>query len=236
MEMIDKIYTEAPYYGSRKITQELNRLGYAINRKRIQRLMQLMGIKVFYQKPNLSKPDISHKKYPYLLRDVQIKTSNHVWSTDITYIPMKTGFLYLTVVLDWYSRYVISWKLSRNLESKFCIEALEEALEVGKPIIFNTDQGSQFTCTQFTSILEARNIQISMDGKGRAFDNIFIERLWRTVKYEEVYCKAYECCEEAQENLDEYFKFYNMKRLHQSLRYRTPKEIYLEGNIVQFVG
>lgn len=229
MKLIDEMYTESPFYGSRKITEELEKKGYFVNRKRIQRLMRLMGLEVMYQKPNLSKPDLQHRKYPYLLRDMKIETVNHVWSTDITYIPMKNGFLYLAAILDWFSRYVLTWRLSNNLESGFCIEALREALGKGKPEIFNTDQGVQFTSNDFLEVLEEKQILISMDGKGRAFDNIFMERLWRTVKYEEVYCKAYESYEDARKNLETYFKFYNNTRLHQSLGYRTPQEIYLRN-------
>ena len=235
MRLIDELYTEIPFYGSRKMTEELIRAGYAVNRKRIRRLMRIMGLEVIYPKPNLSKPDLSHRKFPYLLKGLNIGAVNHVWSTDITYIPMKNGFLYLAAVLDWFSRYVIAWELSNNLESGFCIDVLEEALEKGKPEIFNTDQGVQFTSNSFINILEANQIQISMDGKGRALDNIFVERLWRTVKYEEVYCKAYESFEEAKSNLSTYFKFYNTKRLHQSLGYKTPGEIFLNGQKAQFM-
>lgn len=228
MREIDRIYTEIPAYGSRRITEELIRRGYCVNRKRIQRLMQKMGIEVIYPRPNLSKPDISHKKFPYLLKNVPIENVNQVWSTDITYIPLKKGYIYLVAVLDWYSRYVLSWKLSNNLGSNFCIEALNEALEQGHPVIFNSDQGVQFTCTRFLEVLEKREIKISMDGKGRAFDNIYIERFWRTVKYEEVYCTAYESYMEAEKNLGGYIKHYNEKRLHQSLGYKTPKEVFIE--------
>lgn len=233
MRLIDEIYTDCPFYGSRRITETLINQGFEINRKRTQRLMQTMGIKVIYPRPNLSKPDNSHRKFPYLLKGVKIEDVNDVWSTDITYIPMKKGFLYLVAVLDWFSRYVLTWKLSNNLESGFCIDVLVEALGMGKPKIFNSDQGTQFTSTKFLEILETHDVRISMDGKGRAFDNIFVERLWRTVKYEEVYCKAYESFEEARENLKEYFKFYNSKRLHQSLGYKTPGEIFLKGNIAR---
>lgn len=228
MKLIDEIYTERPFYGTRKVTEELMKNGYEINRKRTQRLMQKMGIRVIYPRPNLSKPNKAHRTYPYLLKGVVIEEVNHVWSTDITYIPVKKGYLYLVAVLDWFSRYVLTWELSNNLESDFCINVLEEALEMGKPKIFNSDQGTQFTSNRFVDILKRHDVQISMDGRGRAFDNIFVERLWRTVKYEEVYCKAYESCEEAKKNLSEYFKFYNKKRIHQSLDYKTPEEIYLK--------
>lgn len=233
MRLIDVIYTEWPFYGSRRVTEELLKSGYEINRKRTQRLMQKMGIRVIYPKPNLSKRNKVHKIYPYLLKGVIIEGVNHVWSTDITYIPVKKGYLYLVAVLDWFSRYVITWRLSNNLESDFCIEVLQEALEIGKPKIFNSDQGVQFTSNRFVKILESHGVQISMDGKGRAFDNIFVERLWRTVKYEEVYCKAYESFEEARKNLKEYFMFYNRRRLHQSLGYKTPGEIYLRQSIAR---
>lgn len=227
MKLIDVIYTECPFYGSRKITEALFKKGYEINRKRTQRLMQKMGIKVIYPRPNLSRPDKAHRTYPYLLKGVAIEGINHVWSTDITYIPVRKGYLYLVAILDWFSRYVLTWKLSNNLESDFCIDVLKEALEIGKPKIFNSDQGVQFTSNRFVGILESHEVQISMDGKGRAFDNIFVERLWRTVKYEEVYCKAYESYEEAKKNLNDYFRFYNESRIHQSLGYKTPREIYL---------
>lgn len=227
MRKIDEIYTETPSCGSRKIREMLISEGYKINRKRVQRLMRQMGIEVIYPRPNLSKPDLIYKKYPYLLKGVKIEDVNHVWSTDITYIPLKKGYIYLVAILDWFSRYVITWKLSNNLESGFCIEALREALDKGNPKIFNSDQGTQFTCGRFLEILEARKIQISMDGKGRAFDNIYIERFWRTIKYEEVYCKAYESYHEAKENLNEYIKYYNERRLHQSLGYKTPFEVFV---------
>jgi putative transposase len=226
MREIDKIYTEMPSYGSRKITEELIRQGHSINRKRVQRLMRMMGIQVIYPKPVLSKVDLSHKKYPYLLKGVKIENVNHVWSTDITYIPLRKGYLYLVAILDWFSRYVITWRISKSLESGFCMDALEDALNRGKPEIFNSDQGTQFTCDRFLETLETKDIKISMDGKGRAFDNIYIERLWRTIKYEEVYCKSYDSYQEAKENLDEYIKYYNEKRLHQSLGYKTPIEIF----------
>jgi putative transposase len=228
MREIDRIYTEVPSYGSRRVTEQLIRQGYTVNRKRIQRLMQKMGIEVIYPRPNLSKPDLNHKKYPYLLKNVQIANVNQVWSTDITYIPLRKGYIFLVAILDWYSRYVLSWKLSNNLSSHFCIEALKEALEQGRPEIFNSDQGVQFTCNSFLDVLEKRDIRISMDGKGRAFDNIYIERFWRTVKYEEVYCTAYESFIEAEKNLGWYIKHYNEKRLHQSLGYKTPKEVFVE--------
>jgi putative transposase len=236
MREIDGIYTEHPYNGSRKMQRELLKKGFNINRKRIQRLMNKMGIQVFYPKPNLSKRALLHKIYPYLLKGINISKVNHVWSTDITYIPMRKGFLYFTAVIDWFSRYILTWRLSTSLEAQFCIEALKEALEKGKPEIFNTDQGCQFTSQEFLGVLENHAVKISMDGKGRAFDNIFIERFWRTLKYEEVYCKDYDSFEEAKTNLDEYLMYYNNNRLHQSLDYRTPKEIFFGSKVTQLVA
>lgn len=226
MDQIDKIYTKYPYMGSRKIKLELIDLGYAINRKTVQKLMRIMGICAIYPKPNLSKAAKEHKKYPYLLRGVKITENDQVWSTDITYIKLKKGFVYLTAVIDWHSRYVLSWKLSNTLHTDFCIDALNEALKISKPQIFNTDQGVQYTSNDFTEILIKNNILISMDGKGRALDNIFVERLWRTVKYEEIYLKEYENIVELKNALTEYFFRYNNLRKHQSLAYKTPAEIY----------
>ena len=226
MEQIDRLYTEHPYYGSRKMVFVLNSLGWLINRKRVRRLMNLMGLEAIYPKPNLSKPSSKNKKYPYLLRGVKITVPNQVWSTDITYIPLRGGFLYLTAILDWYSRYVLAWRLSNTLDVGFCLEALDEALNQGKPVIFNTDQGAQFTSQEFTKVLEKQGIQISMDGRGRALDNVFVERLWRTIKYENVYIKKYENGVEAKKGLKEYLTFYNDKRIHQSLNYKTPRELY----------
>lgn len=227
MRWIDEQYTKAPFYGTRRMTAWLRRQGYEVNRKRVQRLMKLMGIEALYPRKRLSLSSEQSKKYPYLLRGLGIKRPDQVWSTDITYIRMRRGFLYLVAIVDWYSRYVLSWELSNTLEREFCIEALERALRDSKPEVFNSDQGSQFTSREFTGILEGEGIQISMDGRGRVFDNIFIERLWRTLKYEEVYIHCYETVKEARENLDRYFRFYNTERLHASLGYRTPKEIYL---------
>jgi putative transposase len=229
MELMDKIdqeYTARPFYGSRKMTVFLNKQGHAVNRKRVQRLMRLMGIQAIYPGPNLSRRSHQHKIYPYLLRDVPIDRVNFVWSTDITYIRIQGGFIYLMAVIDWFSRYVLSWKLSNSLEASFCIDGLEEALEKAKPDIFNTDQGAQFTSDEFTASLEAKGVKISMDSKGRALDNIFVERLWRTVKYEEVYLKDYQSVSEAYHALADYFDFYNRERFHQSLDYRTPEEVY----------
>ena len=228
MEKMDKIYTECPFYESRRMQEILKRQGYNINRKRISRLMNIMGLKAIYPKKNLSKMNPNHKKFPYLLKNVNINKINQVWSIDITYIPIKGGFFYLTVIMDWYSRYILSWRLSNTLDMTFCIEALEEALTNAKPEIFNTDQGVQYTSKIFINILEKQNINISMDGKGRAFDNIFVERLWRSIKYEEVYIKRYENGKEAKKGLTNYIMFYNKKRPHQSLNYATPYEEYFK--------
>ena len=230
MKEIDKIYTKRPSFGSRTVKWELFDIGFDVNRKRIQRLMRKMGLEVIYQKPNLGKPNANHRKFPYLLRGVAIESVNQVWSSDITYIPLKNGFLYLTAIMDWYSRYVLSWSLSNSMESGFCVDTLEEALLIAKPMIFNTDQGTQYTSNNFLNVLERDGIKISMDGKGRALDNIYSERLWRTVKYEKVYCKSYETYKEAKESLKEYFDFYNNRRWHQSLNYRAPRQVYLTGD------
>lgn len=222
MRAIDELYTKRPFYGSRKIAKDL---GY--NRKRIQRLMRIMGIEAIYQKPNLSKNTKEHIVYPYLLRGVRAKHPNHIWGTDITYIRMHKGFLYLAAYLDWYSRYVLSWRVSITLEKEFCIEAAQDALdEHGNPDITNSDQGVQFTSNDYLSVWDTDITKISMDGRGRAMDNIFTERLWRSVKYEEVYLKDYATVLEAKDNIADYFRFYNYERKHQSLNYRTPAEIY----------
>ena len=227
MKLIDRQYLVTPFYGSRKMAVELTRQTcLSVNRKRIRRLMQLMGIRALYQRPRTSKPALGHNIYPYLLRGLKINRPNQVWAADITYIPMSRGFLYLVTIIDWYSRYVISWRLSNTLDDDFCVAALEEALSWGKPEIFNTDQGSQFTGDAFTGLLQANDISISMDGKGSYNDNLFIERLWRTVKYEEVYLKAYDDGREARISLGEYIRFYNTSRPHPSLGYRTPAEVY----------
>lgn len=227
MRMIDEIYTRHPFYGSRRITAQLNRDGRQWNRKRIQRLMRLMGIQGIAPGPNTSKGHLEHKVYPYLLRGMEINKVNQVWSTDITYIPMTKGFMYLVAVIDWYSRYVLSWALSNTMETTFCVEALEQALAVNTPMIFNTDQGVQFTSQAFTQTLLDKDIQISMDGRGRALDNIFVERLWRTVKYENIYLNEYQSVTDLRSGLKCYFDFYNQERLHQSLNYQTPAEVYL---------
>ncbi len=226
MDLIDRQYLKTPFYGSRKMVIYLGSERHFVNRKRVQRLMRLMDIQAIYPKRNLSKKRQDHKIYPYLLKEVKIDRPNFVWSTDITYVPVSQGFLYLVAIIDWYSRYVLSWRLSNTLDVTFCIEALEEALDKGCPAIFNTDQGSQFTSKEFTETLLNREIRISMDGSGRVFDNIFIERLWRTVKYEEIYLKGYESCADAKEGLGYYFPFYNNERYHQSLGYKTPQVVH----------
>ena len=205
MELIDKQYTKTPFYGSRKMTAYLKRLGYHVNRKRIQRLMRIMSIEAIYPKLNLSKRGKENETYPYLLKDLKITKSNQVWATDITYVRMQKGWLYLTVIMDWHSRYVLSWELSTTLEVDFCIEALNKALMIGKPEIFNSDQGVQYTSKRFTQILKDNNIQISMDSRGRVFDNIFTERLWRPLKYEEIYINEYKMVKEAREGIGRYW-------------------------------
>jgi putative transposase len=226
MKLIDRQYLTIPFYGTRKIAACLKSQGKRANRKRVQRLMRLMGLKAIYRSPRTSKPAPGHKIYPYLLKGMKITRPNQVWAADITYIPMARGFLYLVAIIDWYSRYVLSWKLSNTLDADFCVEALEEALKKGKPEIFNTDQGSQFTGEAFTRLLKQHGIRISMDGKGSYNDNLFIERLWRSVKYEEVYLKAYQDGREARISLGNYFRFYNVERPHQTHGYRTPAEVY----------
>jgi putative transposase len=222
MRRIDEQYLRTPFYGSRRLAHH-----FGVNRKQMQRLMRLMGLEAIYPRPRTTQVCPNQRKYPYLLRNVEINRCDQVWSTDITYVPMRRGFLYLTAVIDWYSRYVLSWELSNSLESSFCVVALERALAGGRrPEIFNTDQGVQFTSQAFTQRLEDRGIAISMDGKGRALDNVFVERLWRSVKYEEVYLKAYENGWEAEESLGKYFTFYNEERQHQSLGYRPPAVVY----------
>lgn len=227
MNEIDEIFTKRPYYGKRRMSVALKQKGYDVGVKQACSLMKKMGIIAIYPKKHTSIPNKAHKIYPYLLRDVEIQKSNHVWSTDITYIRLLKGFVYLVAVIDWYSRYVLSWQLSTTLEKEFCIEALEAALAIANPDIFNVDQGSQFTSPEFTKRLKERKILISMDGKGRCLDNIFVERLWRSVKYEEVYLKQYASPLEAKQGLQEYFQFYNNERPHQSLKYKTPANIYL---------
>ena len=226
MRLIDEKYTRHPFYGSRKLVPYLEENGLNVNRKRVLRLMRLMGISPVYPKPNLSKPEQGHKIYPYLLRDLPIVNPDQVWSTDITYIPMRGGFVYLTAVIDWFSRFVLAFELSNTLDSAFCIRALLSALGISQPVIFNTDQGSQFTSLDFTTVLKERGIKISMDGKGRAIDNVFIERLWRSVKYELIYLKEFDSVPHLYDELNSYFKFYNAERHHQALGNRRPAELY----------
>jgi putative transposase len=221
MRRLDEQYLQTPFYGSRKMAEMLN-----VNRKRAQRLMRVMGIKAIYPKRRTTWPGAGHKVYPYLLRDIQVTRPDQVWASDITYVPLRHGFLYLVAVMDWYSRYVLSWRLSNTLTGSFCIEALEDALTRAQPEIFNSDQGSQFTATAFTSRLDSRGVAISMDGRGRAIDNVRIERLWRTVKYEEVYLRDYRDGWHAESSLAAYFRLYNEERIHQALGYRTPAEVY----------
>jgi putative transposase len=226
MALIDEEYTDHPFRGSRGLTSWLRREGHPVNRKRVRRLMRLMGLEAVYPKPRLSVGGAGHQVYPYLLRGVAIKRVNQVWSTDITYIRMAGGFVYLVAVMDWCSRFVLSWALSVTMEVTFCIEALERAFRWGRPEIFNSDQGSQFTSEKFTGVLKERDIAVSMDGRGRCLDNIFIERLWRSLKYEEVYLRDYRLVPEARAGISRYFQFYNYERPHQSLGYRTPADLY----------
>jgi putative transposase len=232
MRLIDERYTACPFYGSRRLTAWLLRRGEAVNRKRVQRLMRQMGLEAIYPKPRLSMARRGHRVYPYLLRGVSIERPDHVWSTDITYLPLKAGFMYLAAIVDWYSRYVLSWRLSNTLDGSFCLDMLEEALGRGQPAVFNTDQGVQFTAEAWTGRLLSAGIAVSMDGRGRCLDNVFVERLWRTVKYEDVYPKGYETVPELEAGLGRYFLFYNEERLHQSLDYRSPASVYGERNNV----
>jgi putative transposase len=226
MEEIDRLYLKHPFYGTRRMAEALKERGYGVNRKRVKRLYRLMGQQALGPKPNTSKPGKGHRIYPYLLRDLKIERANQVWATDLTYIPMPTGFMYLMAVVDLYSRKVIAWGVSNSMDTGFCCGVLKEALQTGRPAIFNTDQGSQFTSEAFTSVLKQNGVQISMDGKGRPIDNIFVERLWRSVKYEYLYLSRPESCRELYQGLKKYFHFYNQERLHQSLHYKTPESIY----------
>ena len=230
MRLIDEAYTQRPFYGVRKMTAHLRRVGQQVNPKRVRRLMRQMGLEAIYPKKRLSLAGEGHKRYPYLLRDLLIEQPDQVWCADITYLRLRRGFVYLAAVMDWYSRYVLSWELSGSLEADFCLQALQEALHRSTPQIFNTDQGVQFTCEAFTGALEAQDVRISMDGRGRCYDNIFVERLWRTVKYEEVYLRDYADPVEARQGLKAYFRFYNEQRPHQALDYRTPAEVYFAGH------
>jgi len=234
MRLIDEEYTRHPFYGSRKMRDYLGRCDYKVNRKRVQRLMRIMGIQSIAPKPDTSAPRKEHKTYPYLLKGMKIEKPNQVWCSDITYIRMSGGFVYLTAVMDWYSRYVLSWEVSTTMDDIFCVNALQSAIRrFGKPEIFNTDQGSQYTSNNFTGVLKQHKIKISMDGKGRCMDNIFIERLWRSVKYEEVYIKEYSNVKELINALKQYFEFYNFERSHQSLNRNTPAEIYFGKFVIQ---
>jgi putative transposase len=226
MRLIDEQYTACPFYGSRRMTASLIQQGEAVNRKRMQRLMRLMGLKAIYPKPDLSGTGRGRRIYPYLLRGVKIVRPNQVWSADITYVPMAAGFMYLAATIDWFSRYVVAWRLSNTLDGSFCTEMLDEALSQGRPEVFNTDQGVQFTAEAFTGRLESAEVAMSMDGRGRALDNVFVERLWRSVKYEDIYIQGYKAVPELRRGLARYFAFYNHARLHQALGYRTPAEVY----------
>ncbi len=226
---MDRQYLKTPFYGSRRMKVWLLTEGYLVSRSKVRRLMRLMGLEAIYRRPNTSKPAPGHRVYPYLLKGVDVNRVDQVWAADITYIPMAQGFLYLVAIMDWYSRRVLAWKLSNTMDTDFCVAALEEALSKGRPEVFNTDQGAQFTSDAFTQTLQERDIRVSMDGKGRYLDNIFVERLWRSVKYEEVYLKAYQTVAEARVGINAYLEFYNRQRPHQSLGYRTPAEMYQNG-------
>jgi putative transposase len=233
MRLIDEQFLCTPFYGSRQMARHLRRQGYCVGRHRVRRLMRLMGIESIYQKPRTSKPHPDHKTYPYLLRNLSIASPNQVWCTDITYIPIKRGFLYLVAIMDWYSRKVLSWRLSNTMDTRFCIEALEDAItQYGTPEIFNTDQGSQFTSFDFTSVLKDNEIKISMDGKGRWMDNVFIERLWRSMKYECVYLNALETGAQARSEIAAWLDFYNHDRPHSTFNGRTPDEAYNKRDFV----
>ncbi len=226
MRRIDEQYTARPFYGSRRMTAWLVQQGEAVNRKRVQRLMRVMGLEALYPKPKLSAAGPGHRIYPYLLRGVAVERPDQVWSADITYVPLPSGFMYLAATIDWYSRYVLAWRLSNTLDGSFCQEMLDEALSRGRPEVFNTDQGVQFTAEAWTDRLEAAGVKVSMDGRGRCLDNVFVERLWRSVKYEDVYLRGYEGVPALRQGLSRYFAFYNDERLHQSLGYQTPATVY----------
>ena len=230
MQSMDRQYLDTPFYGSRRMKVWLAReAGRRVSRKRVQRLMRIMGLRAIYRSPRASRPAPEHRVYPYLLRNARVTRPNQAWAADITYLPMARGFLYLVAIMDWHSRCVVAWRLSNTMEADFCVDALKEALGQGQPEVFNTDQGSQFTSLEFTRVLQDHGVKISMDGKGRYADNIFVERLWRTVKYEEVYLKAYANATEARRELSAYFRFYNDQRPHQALGYRTPAEVFHEA-------
>jgi len=226
MRLIDEQYLQTPFYGSRKMTAHLCRQGHRVNRKRVQRLMRLMGMEAIYPKPHTTTLSPEHRVYPYLLRQLEVVRPNQVWCADITYLPLLTGFVYLVAIMDWYSRYVLTWQLSNTLDGQFCLEALQRSLARTCPTIFNTDQGVQFAARSFTACLEAAGVDVSMDGRGRALDNIFIERLWRSLKYEDIYLKDYASVPKLTAGLTNYFHFYNHARPHQSLAYRTPAEVH----------
>jgi putative transposase len=229
MRLLDEQYYKTPFYGIRRLTAWIKQLGYEINSKRVRRLMKLMGWRTIYREPDTSEPNKDHKVYPYLLRGLIIRQRNHVWEIDITYVPMRKGFMYLCAIIDVHTRYVVNWSISNTMSAEWCKQVVQEAIERhGKPAILNSDQGSQFTSEVYTSLLKAHNIQISMDGKGRALDNIFIERLWRSVKYENIYLNVYEDGLSLYQGLKEYFDFYNKKRLHQSLDYQSPEVLYCQ--------
>ena len=226
MRLIDGVYTARPFYGSRRMAVELGRRGEVVNRKRVQRLLRVMGLEAIYPKPRTTVPAPGHRVYPYLLRDVAVERPGCVWSADITYLPLPGGFMYLAATIDWFSRLVVAWRLSNTLDGAFCQEMLEAALATGTPEVFNTDQGVQFTARAFTQRVERAGAAVSMDGRGRCLDNVFVERLWRSVKYEDVYIRGYESVPELERGLAAYFRFYNTERPHQSLGYRTPAEVH----------
>jgi putative transposase len=236
MRKIDEQYLKTPFYGSRRMAVHLMNQGEAINRKRVQRLMRVMGLEAIYPRPRTTTRNPDHVVYPDLLRGLTIERRDQVWSTDVTYLPLEEGYMFLTAVIDWHSRYVLAWRTSNTLDGRFCLEALETALESGRPAIFNTDQGTQFTARAFTGRLESAGVAISMDGRGRALDNVFIERLWRSLKYEEVYLKSYRDVRELETGLAHWFAFYNHERPHQSLGYRTPADAYHEAEPVRSEG
>jgi putative transposase len=233
MRLIDEQYLRTPFYGSRRMSAHLTAQGEVVNRKRAQRLMRIMGLEAIYPKPRTTTRNADHKIYPYLLRDVTIERCDQVWSTDVTYLPLEGGYMFLAAVIDWHSRFVLSWKLSNTLDGRFCLEALEVALGGGRPEIFNTDQGAQFTARAFTGRLEAAGVAISMDGRGRALDNVFVERLWRSLKYEDIYLKSYRSVKDLHAGLEDWFRFYNHQRPHQALKYRTPAEVYRSAGSVR---
>jgi len=236
MSLLDKQYLKTPFYGYRKMTKFLQGQGYQVNHKRVRRLMQLMGIEAIYCKPNTSRPNQAHKIYPYLLKGLPITKVNQVWATDITYVPMERGFMYLMAIMDLYSRYVLEWSVSNTMEAEWCTQTLQKAIsKYGQPGIFNTDQGSQFTAELFVGVLLSNGIQPSMDGKGRAIDNIFVERLWRSVKYEDIYLKAYDGGWQLEKGMSRYFNFYNQQRLHQGLNYQTPQQVYQQARALKII-